>query len=214
MTARVLSQRREQCALSKGGSAVRSPRQMVHSPSSTRSSRAGSGRSPAWAGRWTMTRCSSAMSPTRTRTTPRGRWRWAEISAMDRMSRQRAPMARCSTVSFGVCSPVDGGDQRLDLQSVVGGPGAPAGHGIGPDALRFWCRPSVGSRHGGVSPGGPSRPPGPAGCRPPARDARRPAITYRPPRGLGAQGGRAAWSSARRPGVRTSPVRLTNRVIS
>jgi hypothetical protein len=50
----------------------RRPRQMVCSPYSTRSSRARSGRSPAWAGRWTMTRCSSAMSPTRTRMTPRG----------------------------------------------------------------------------------------------------------------------------------------------
>jgi hypothetical protein len=43
---------------------------MVRSPSSTRSSRARSGRAPAWAGRWTMTRCSSAMSPTRTRRRP------------------------------------------------------------------------------------------------------------------------------------------------
>jgi hypothetical protein len=85
-TARVLSQRREQCALSTSGLAVRSPRQMVRSPSSTRSSRARSGWSPGWAGRWTMTRCSSAMSPTRMRTTPRGRWRWAETSAMDRSS--------------------------------------------------------------------------------------------------------------------------------
>ena len=57
--------------------------QMVCSPSSICSSRARSGRSPAWVGRWTMTKCSSAMSPTRTRMTPRGRWRWAETSAMD-----------------------------------------------------------------------------------------------------------------------------------
>jgi hypothetical protein len=50
---------------------------MVCSPYSTRSSRARSGRPPAWAGRWTMTRCSSAMSPTRTRMTPRGSHRRA-----------------------------------------------------------------------------------------------------------------------------------------
>jgi ABC-type transporter Mla maintaining outer membrane lipid asymmetry ATPase subunit MlaF len=36
-----------------------------------------------------------------------GRWRWAETSAMDSISWQRAAMARCSTVSFGVCSPTE-----------------------------------------------------------------------------------------------------------
>jgi hypothetical protein len=56
-------------------------------------------------GRWTMTRPPSAMSPTSTRVTPRGRSRRAEISAMERMSRQRAAMARCSTVSLGDRSP-------------------------------------------------------------------------------------------------------------
>src|SRR5215218_11391210 len=50
-----------------------------------------------------MTRWSSAMSPTRTWMTPRGRWRWADTSAMDRISWQRAALARCSTVSLGVC---------------------------------------------------------------------------------------------------------------
>ena len=79
----------------------RSPCQMVCSPSSTRFSRARSGRSPVWIGRWTMTRCSSAMSSTRTRMTPRGRWRWAETSAMDRMSWQRAAMARAPRSASG-----------------------------------------------------------------------------------------------------------------
>jgi hypothetical protein len=44
------------------------------------------------------------MSPIRMRTTPRGRWSFAETSAMNRRSWQRTAMARCSTVSFGVRS--------------------------------------------------------------------------------------------------------------
>jgi len=39
--------------------------------------------------------------------TPRGRWSCAETSAIDRMSWQRAAMARCSTVSVGVRSPTE-----------------------------------------------------------------------------------------------------------
>jgi hypothetical protein len=37
----------------------------------------------------------------------KGRGSWAETSAMDRRSWQRAAMARCSTVSFGVGSPTE-----------------------------------------------------------------------------------------------------------
>src|SRR4029453_14360079 len=79
--------------------------QIDRSPYSTRSSSARSGRSAPWVGRWTITMPSSAMSPTSTRVTPRGRSRRAEISAMERMSRHRAAMARCSTVSLGERSP-------------------------------------------------------------------------------------------------------------
>jgi hypothetical protein len=139
--------------------------QMLCSPSSTRSSTARSGRSPPWAGRWTMTRCSSAMSPTRTRITPRADGagprpqRWTRCRGTGR--RWRA--ARRS--AWGRLPDREGGDQRLDLQVVVGGPGPPTGHRIGtdPSAVGSWL--VVGHRHGGTSPAGPVTMPGSPAAR-------------------------------------------------
>jgi hypothetical protein len=83
-----------------------------------------------------------------------GKVEWAETSAMDRMSWQRAAMARCSTVSLGVLLPDrGGGDQRLDLQVVVGGSDASAGHRVRPDpwVVDPWLL--VGTGHGDAWPG-------------------------------------------------------------
>jgi hypothetical protein len=50
----------------------------------------------------------------------------------------------------------------------MGGPGAPAGHGIGADPSRVGCWLIVGARHGGASPGGPATPARPGCCWLPA----------------------------------------------
>jgi hypothetical protein len=42
-----------------------------------------------------------------------------------------------------------GGDQRLDRQGIVSGPGTPAGHGIGADSSPGGCWLVVGTGHGG-----------------------------------------------------------------
>jgi hypothetical protein len=192
---------------------VRSPRQMLWSPSSTRSSRDRSGRSPAWVGRWTTTRCSSAMSPTRIRMTPRGRCSRAETSAMDRMSWQSSDGPLLHGQLRRLLHHGGGGDQRLDLQGIVSGPGTPAGHRIRPNSSRVRCWLIGGAGHGGALRGRPVTPARPAYCWLPARVGRRRSLTASGGM-LSAHGGRAAWSSARSAGVRTSPVRLTSKVIS
>jgi len=67
-----------------------------------------------------------------------------------------------------------GGDQRLDLQVVVGGPSPPASHGIGADPSQVGCWLLVGAGHGGASPGRLASRPAPALVGfPPVTDSRR-----------------------------------------
>jgi hypothetical protein len=54
----------------------------------------------------------------------------------------------------------EGGDQRLDLQVVVGGPGPPTGHRIRTDPSAVGSCLVVGRSHGGTSPAGPVTMPG------------------------------------------------------
>jgi hypothetical protein len=107
-----------------------------------------------------------------------------------------------------------GEDQRLDRQGVVGGAGTPAGHGIGADPLRVGCS-MVGAGHGVPYLAGRLHLREPGCCWLSAGEAEATARSVMDSVGmLGAHGGRAAWSSALSPGVRTSPVRLTSTVIS
>src|SRR4030095_16917660 len=113
-------------------------RQMDRGPYSTRSSSARSGRSAPWVGRWTITMPSSAMSPTSTRVTPRGRSGrgWApgrDLGDGEDVAAQGGdgPLLHGE---LGRALPQRGGrDQRLDLQLGVDRPGAAARHGVRPD---------------------------------------------------------------------------------
>jgi hypothetical protein len=179
------------CASTLSARPVRSPRQMVWSPYSTRSSRARSGRSPAGVGRWTMTRCSSAMCHRPGRGRRRGEGgggrrprRWTGCRGRGRRWRAAPRSASASAPQWRWWN------QRLDLQVVVGRPGAPAGHRIraDPSSVRPWL--IVVSRHGGALPGGPVTPARPARCQRPARAGR--SKTTILDGLLGAHGGRAA----------------------
>src|SRR5215207_11041400 len=89
-----------------------------------------SGRSPTWAGRWTMTRCSSAMSPTRTADDAQGK---VEVGGHLGDGQDVVAEGGDGPLLHGQLRrllPDRGGrDQRLRLQVVVGGAGTPAGHG-------------------------------------------------------------------------------------
>ena len=126
-TARVLSQRPEQCALSKGGSAVRSPRQMVRSPSSTRSSRTRSGWSPAWG--WPVDDDQVLVGHVTDQDADDAE-RKIEVGGDLGDGQDVAAEGADGLLLHGQLRRLlpsrDGGDQRLDLQSVVGGPGPPA----------------------------------------------------------------------------------------
>jgi hypothetical protein len=124
-----------------------------------------------------------------------------------------AAMARCSTVSFG------SGPRPRWWRPASRSPGrrgwAGSARRSSPPAERV-AGPILADRragHGDASCGRPVTPARPACCWLPARVGRRGSLTALGGT-VGAHGGRAPWSSARRPGVRTSPLRLTSTVIS
>jgi hypothetical protein len=135
------------------------------------------------------------------------------VTPKDSASWQRAAMARCSTVSFGVCSRPRWWRPASRSLGRRGWGGCARRSWHTGDPLSVGCWLIGGAGHGRASRGRPVMPARPAGCWLPARAGRRRSLTASGGM-VGAHGGRAAWSSARRLGVRTSPVRLTSTVIS
>jgi hypothetical protein len=122
-------------------------------------------------------------------------------------------MARCSTVSFGVSSPTEVVETSVSIARSSWA-GTPAGHGIGADPLRVGCS-MVGAGYGVPYLARRLHLREPGCCWLSAGEAEATARSVMDSVGmLGAHGGRAAWSSARRLGVRTLPARVTSTVIS